>query len=517
MWALNLVEGCLDAKTTILIAQHKKQGTQKMRFRLLAFVTTLIIGAPTWADEESVPPTTDALLEHPEVIGALSIIDAWIEGRHTFEQIPGISVGIVRDQDLLWSKGYGVGNRESKRAVDNDTLYSICSISKLFTAIGVMQLRDAGALRLRDAVGDHLDWFDIEQVHQDRGPVTIEGLMTHSSGLPRESDFPYWIGPEFPFPSREQMIDRLALQETLYPSHEYFQYSNLGWSLAGEIVAERSGEDYDDYIQSNILDPLKLTNTRTHFPEELHGEELAIGYTGMHRDLKRDPVKPFFTRGITAAAGFTSSVNDLARFASWQFRLLEHGGDEVLDANTLREMHRVHWVDPDWETTWGLGFNVRRANDTTYVSHGGGCPGYITSFMMVPDQKIAAVVLTNAGDGPASGMAVNILNTIGPALKKATNPPEDETPDFSMYEGNYESRPWGGEVAVRQWGDKLVLIDIPRNNLQEAMISLEHDSDHTFLRLDDNDNVREPWLFEIGTDGHAVRIKRHSGYMTRID
>jgi len=488
-----------------------------MRTRILALLMTLVIGTPALAADESDNPTREELLAHPEVKGALSIIDAWLDGRHMFERIPGISVGIVRDQDLLWDKGYGYGNLETERPVDADTLYSICSISKLFTAIGLMQLRDEGKLRLRDSVADHLDWYDIEQAHEGSGPVTIEGLMTHSSGLPREADFPYWIGPDFPFPTRQEIIERLESQETLYPSHQYFQYSNLGWTLAGEILQERSGEEYDDYIHKHILDPLNLSNTRTYYPEDMRGEELAIGYTGMHRDLSRDPVKPFFTRGITAAAGFTSSVNDLASFASWQFRLLENGGEEILPVNTLREMQRVHWVDPDWKTSWGLGFNVRRANDTTYVSHGGGCPGYITSFTTIPKQKIAAVVLTNAGDGPASSMAVNILGVIGPALKLAITPSEDQMPDYSMYEGNYESRPWGGEIAVRQWGSQLVVIDIPGNSLSKAMTDLEHDNGDTFMRLDDDGDRREPWAFELGDDGMAFRIKSHSGYMTRIE
>jgi CubicO group peptidase (beta-lactamase class C family) len=214
-----------------------------------------------------------------------------------------------------------------------------------------MQLRDAGKLRLGDSVNQHLDWFNIEQAHAGSGPITIESLLTHSSGLPRESDFPYWNGPDFPFPTREQLIDRLATQETLYPAQHYFQYSNLALSLAGEIIQERSGQDYGDYIKGQILEPLGLSSTRIYYPVEMRGKQLAIGYTGMHRSGMREPVDPFFTRGITAAAGFTSSVNDLASFASWQFRLLENGGKEVLDANTLREMHRVHWVDPDWETT----------------------------------------------------------------------------------------------------------------------------------------------------------------------
>ena len=189
-----------------------------MCIRILALMMTLFIGTPAMAADESDEPTMEELLAHPEVKGALSIIDAWLDGRHMFEQIPGISVGIVRDQDLLWDKGYGYGNLETERPVDANTLYSICSISKLFTAIGLMQLRDEGKLRLRDSVADHLGWYDIEQAHEDSGPVTIEGLMTHSSGLPRESDFPYWIGPDFPFPTRQEMIERLSSQETLYRS-----------------------------------------------------------------------------------------------------------------------------------------------------------------------------------------------------------------------------------------------------------------------------------------------------------
>jgi len=483
----------------------------------IAFFSLIANANPVFAAEETQEPTAEQILAHPEVQGALAAIDAWIQGVHRYEKVPGLSVGIVSDQDLIWDNGYGYSNLETERAADADTLYSICSISKLFTSIGIMQLRDASQLTLRDSVGEHLDWFDIAQVHDGSGPITIESLLTHSSGLPRESDFPYWNGPDFPFPTRQEMIERLATQETLYPSQHYFQYSNLAFSLAGEIVQERSGQDYQDYIEANILEPLGLTNTRTYYPEEMRGEELAIGYTGMHRSGTREPVEPFFTRGITAAAGFTSSVNDLAKFASWQFRLLANGGEEVLNANTLREMHRVHWIDPDWETTRGIGFGVHRADDATIVGHGGGCPGYITRFSMNTKDKIAAVVLTNAGDGPAGNVAQNVLNTINAALKEAKTPSEDDMPDFSMYEGDYEVSPWGGEVAIRQWGDQLVAIDIPSDDLGKALTKLEHGSGHAFVRLTDDDEARDSWIFEMADDGKAQRILVHSIFMNRIE
>jgi hypothetical protein len=82
-------------------------------------------------------------------------------------------------------------------------------------------------------------------------------------------------------------------------------------------------------------------------------------------------------------------VEDLAAFASWQFRVLEGDGDQVLSANTLREMQRVHWVDPDWEVHWGLGFSVWRSNDKTFVGHGGGCPGFRSHLLLQTDDKFA--------------------------------------------------------------------------------------------------------------------------------
>ncbi|MDH3440678.1 MAG: hypothetical protein OEM63_08010, partial [Gammaproteobacteria bacterium] len=119
--------------------------------------------------------------------------------------------------------------------------------------------------------------------------------------------------------------------------------------------------------------------------------------------------------------------------------------------------------------------------------------------------------------GPAGRMAVNALKVLGPAIQEATEPPEDEVPDFSAYEGNYESRPWGGEVAIRQWGDQLAVLDLPGDELKDAIIRLEYDGDHTFTRLTDDNERRETWSFNLGADGHAVSIKRHGSILSRIE
>lgn len=480
------------------------------------------------ADAAAGDPAAD-----PEVQGALAVVDAWLDATRAYDDVPGLSVGVVHDQSLVWSQGYGFANLEERVPADVDTIYSICSISKLFTSLAVMQLRDAGELRLSDPIEDHLDWFDIRRAHPGSAAVTVESLLTHSSGLPRESEFGYWSGPEFPFPEREQMIERLAEQETLYPAQRLFQYSNLAMSLLGEIVEARAGASYEEVVRRRILEPLGLDDTRPRYPEELRGGQLAIGYTGFDRSRARDPVPPFFTRAITAAAGFTSTVRDLAAFASWQFRLLdeerEPGETEVLAANTLREMQRVHWMDPDWETTWGLGFNVRRDGERTLVGHSGGCPGYITQFLLWPKGKMAVIVLTNAGDGPAGRLASGVLKTLAPALEKAAEADgaddaksgaaeeteDGETaPDWSAYEGNYRTYPWGGERAVRQWGDQLVMIGLPADELRP--IRLEHVEAHTFVRLTEDGERREKVTFEMGDDGRAARVVVHGNPSTRI-
>lgn len=484
-----------------------------MRVEIRLFVILIVVSFAlcSWAAEEQNTSATD----HPEIRGALASLDAWVDAYQAYERIPGLSVGIVLDQELIWSSGYGFANVADQRIADVDTIYSICSISKLFTSIGIMQLRDAGELQLRDPVDQHLDWFNIKQAHGTAGPVTIEGLLTHSSGLPRESDYPYWGGPDFPFPTRAEMHKKLGEQETLYPASTYFQYSNLGMALAGEIIEARTGLAYTDYVFDKILKPLGLTDTRPYFPTDLYGEQMAIGYSGLDRSGQRRPVEPFFTRGITPAAGFTSSVTDLARFASWQFQLLEQGGKNVIDANTLREMHRVHWVDPDWKTTWGLGFVASNAEGTTLVGHGGGCPGYITSFQMVPKYKLAAIALTNASDGGAGTITRNILKTIGAALEKVSTPAQQDLPDFSKYEGNYEVQPWGGEWAIRQWGDQLVLIPLPTDDLTMVMQRLKHVDGNEFVRIKD-DEPRETVSFQLDEVGRAMSFTRHSMVVKRI-
>ena len=446
---------------------------------------------------------------------ALKLIDIWLEAQRDYEQLPGMSAAIIENQEVIFARGYGLADLEKKAKATPETIYSICSISKLFTAVAIMQLRDAGKLRLDDEISDHLPWFNIKQQYPDSGPITIRSILTHSSGLPRESDYPYWSKPDFHFPTREQLKEKLGQQKTLYPPSTYFQYSNLGIALLGEIVAQISGMSYDDYINEKILKPLGMKDTRPYLPKELWRGQLATGYSSLTRHGTREMLPFFQTEGIKPAAGFSSTVLDLAKFASWQFRLLEKGGEEVLKAPTLREMHRVHWLDPDWKTSWGLGFEVYQMDGKTVVGHGGSCPGYRSNLMIDPGRKQAFVVMINASgtqpDKYARGMREILKKAVSEKEGTATS-----SLNLEDYAGYYDAQPWWGETVVLPWRGKLAMVSLPSDNPAQGLTLFKQIEKDIFRRIRDDETLGEEVIFERDKSGKVIRFIRHSNYYPKI-
>jgi CubicO group peptidase (beta-lactamase class C family) len=481
-----------------------------------------LLGAGMAAEQDAHAQVAD----HERVGEALAVVETWLEAQMAFEQVPSMSAAVVHDQELVWSGAMGMAHPARGLAATEETLYSICSISKLFTAIGVMQLRDGGLLDLRDPVADHLPWYAVSQRHETSAPVTLQGILTHSAGLPRESDHPYWTGPDFPFPTREEVVAGVPNQETLYPAWRTFQYSNLGLTLAGEIISERSGVPYERYVRHNILDPLGMGNTYPDIPEAHRGGRLATGYGGITRDGTREEVAFWQARGIAPAAGFASTPRDLARFAQWQFRLMDDGRtEEVLRGHTLQEMHRVHYVDPGWNTFWGIGFSISRGGDRTFIGHGGSCPGYRSQFMMDPKDRIAVIFMANAMVN-AGGYARGIHGLVAEAIRNAagedkeTADPE-EAPDrsgleLSDYVGTYDAQPWGAETAVVRWRGSLALLGLPTDNPAQALRRLAHDEGDVFYRVRSDGDRGEDVIFERDDRGEVTGYRVHGQLSRRL-
>lgn len=458
------------------------------------------------------------LTDDPRVAQSLRLMQTWLEAERAYEHIPGVSAAVVKDQQIVWSGGYGYADIERKVPATGSTIYSICSISKLFTSVAVMQLRDAGKLRLDDPVAKHLPWFNIKRTFPEREDITIEGLMTHASGLPRESDYPYWTGPDYPFPTHEQIVAKIGQQETLYPAEQYFQYSNLGMSLAGEIVAAKSGMAYADYVKKNILQPLGLVSTTPEMPEAERGKRLAVGYGKFGRRTSREPLAFFQARGIAPAAGYASTAEDLARFAMWQFRDLSTNGKEVLAANTLREMQRPHFVDPAGTTTYGLGFSVTRVGEKAFVGHGGSCPGYQTYLRLRPEEGIATVSMTNAVDARATILSERMYDIMAPALIAAAKDTgsKPKRPDAALfaYTGTYEGT-FGGETAVLVWDGSIATLSLPTDDPMRALGKWRKTGEHTFRRIRTDGELGDVIRFEMGPDGKATAYWQSSNRYVR--
>jgi len=447
---------------------------------------------------------------------ALRLEDAWLDSVQAYQHIPAISAGVVAGDSLIWSKGYGTIDEQRTIPASPKTIYSVCSISKLFTSVSLMQQYEAGKVRLDEAVTTYLPWAKLKETGEDSVPVTVRGILSHSAGLPRESDFPYWSGPDFPFPTHDQIRATISSQSTLFPAERYFQYSNLGLTLAGEIVESVSGEPYAQYAKAHVLDPLELNDTRTFMPMDLYGKRLAVGYGALKRDGTRDRVKPFDTKGITPAAGYTSTVEDLGKFASWQFRLLRTGKENVLKASTLREMQRVQYMDPGWKVSWGLGFAVDHKDKDTFVGHGGSCPGYKTNLRLRLKDELAAIFMDNSSE-EAGRFTAGMFSILDKRKGYEFKDPGPATGiDLEAYSGHYSNQPWGSESVIVPWAGGLAILSLPNDEPAEAIGFLKPKGGDIFRRVRDDGSEAEEIKFQRDASGKVTGFMHFSNVTKRM-
>ena len=432
---------------------------------------------------------------------AYQLIEYWLEAQKDYEKLPGLTAIITDKNKTRWAGSYGLS--DGVNPMNIESTFSICSISKLFTSVALMQLVEDGKLNLDDRIQDVLPWFDIQNDFINSPDLTVKSIMSHSSGLPRESNHPYWSWPDFPFPTKESVVDELKNQKMLYPPSKYYQYSNLGLSLLGFIVEEVSGLSFDDYVNKNILQPLNLSNTKTYMSIEDYGNILSLGYSSLNRNVERDKVNFFNADGITAAAGFTSNVLDLAKFARWQLNLLSSSEKNILLPETLKDMHKVHWDDDLSSVTRGLGFGVYNLDGGTWVGHGGSCPGYRSQLYISPELGIAySVMINSSGTNPSKyirGMH-RILSKV--KLKKG-----EKVNKFKEFEGKYISQPWSSETYVQSWGENIALVSLPAN---EPYISLyKHIEGDVFKKILSNDDLGQELEIFKDDENNVIAYKTH--------
>jgi CubicO group peptidase (beta-lactamase class C family) len=330
----------------------------------------------------------------------------------------------------------------------------MASHSKLFTATAIMQLRDAGKVHLDDTVATYLPWFQIRPANADDPAITIEELLTHSAGLPREAG-PHWS--ELSFPDEEGIQTFVKNNQAAFAPEVRWKYSNLGFTIAGMVVEAVSGEKWAAYVQKHIFDPLGMTASSV--DRDVKG--LAIGYGQRMPDGTRAKMPFVDARAMAPATGITSNVEDMAKFVSSQFCQGKVGGSQILSTGALRQMHRIRMVENNWQSGNAIGFAVTRDHDKVYVGHGGSYFGYKTHTLMQIEPKVGVIVLTNADDSNPSEIALHLMQSVGEAVVKASHTAPTMVswdPSWSRYAGTYRSK-IGGEVEVIELNQRLVTIN----------------------------------------------------------
>ncbi len=464
--------------------------TAMARAATIAVVTAFQVSAQT-------RPNASA---NPDVLGAERLFSAWMEGQIAYRGLPGIVVGVVADQELVWTAGFGYADTQAKLPMTAATKFRMASHSKLFTATAIMQLREQGKLGLDDPVAKYLPWFQVKPADPGDAPITIEELLTHSSGLPREAG-PHWTTYEFP--TRDELRKLITERQAAFSPEVRWKYSNLAYSLAGMIVETVSGEKWADYVQKHIYEPLGMTGSSV----DRNAPGLAVGYGRRMPDGSR-AVMPFIdARGMASATGITSTVEDMAKFVSAQFRTGPMGGRQIVGTGSLREMHRVRVLENDWTQGNAIGFAVNRMRDKTYVGHGGGYPGYTTQTLIQLDSRVGVIVLTNTNDSNPSDIAMQLMNTVGEAVMKATATEPKVVawdPSWARFAGFYSGG--GGDSQVVLLNERLVIITPNGANLD------------TPIRLEPLGNGLFRYVAPVGGGpvGEVVRFVEEGGRVTRM-
>jgi CubicO group peptidase (beta-lactamase class C family) len=401
--------------------------------------------------------------------------------------VPGLVVGIVDDGAPVLVKAYGKLEREN--------VIRVGSITKVFTAIGIMQLVEQGLIDLDDPVEQHLRAYAFEPAWRSR-PATVREVLTHTGGFGEFRRLREWRATDIPFGVDDgQRIPPLAefykdgLRGSTAPGRGY-SYANHAFATLGQVVEDVSGLPYDRYIRERILVPLGMTNSDILLTDALR-PRLAQGYHVTETETIEVPLQHIV---IAPAGSLFSTVDDMLRFTAWVASTGEQISRDVLKPETLALMFERHF-EPDVRLPGqGLGFARDDIANEVVVGHDGGWPGFVSTFAAVPGRRFGVFACATAIDlGPK-----NVANrSIEALLDASIEPPADLPlpPGYERHAGVYapilglsaDARWWneyGGELRIHAATDGLILSS-PRGPHEKG----------TRLRPGDPDDAR----FWVGT------------------
>lgn len=413
-----------------------------MTLRLLAGLVALAA-----AQAPAAPPQISADRMHPPAVfadpdrpaklaKAFPEIDAMIGAFMAERHVPGAAWGIVIDGKLAHLGVAGYRDLDTKAPVTADSVFRIASMTKSFTAMAVMKLRDEGKLSLDDPAEKHVPQLKgLNYPTSDSRRITVRDLMSHAAGFPEDNP---WGDQQLAATEAEftRMLEQ-GIPFSNAPGIAY-EYANYGFAILGRIVTNVSGRPYRDYIAAEILKPLGMTST-TLEPASVPSERVALGYRWEDEQWKLEPALPDGAFG--AMGGMLTSVADLSKYvgaflAAWPPR--DGATDAPVGRSSLREMQQIWRARPALVTHgpngepelnaggYGFGLRVGQSCDFNHiVAHTGGLPGYGSIMQWLPEHGVGFIAFGNVtytGWTPIANRAFDMLKKTGGLEPRAVQP-----------------------------------------------------------------------------------------------
>ena len=378
---------------------------------------------PTRVHAQTIPEFTDTD-RSARVAGTAAVVESMFRAHAEREHLPGFAFGVVLDGDLVVSGAFGTANLEQGIPASTRTLFRIASMSKSFTAMAILQLRDAGLLSLDDPASEYLpELASLQLLTSDAPEITIRHLLTHSAGFPEDNP---WGDRQLA--ESDEMLRALVAAGISFSNAPgiAYEYSNLGFALLGRIVESVTGRRLPEYTRSEIFAPLGMSSTVWEF-ERAAAEDLALGYAWQDESWVSVPLEHHGSFG--AMGGLITSIEDFASYvalhlSAWPPRSAPDTGP--LRRSSLREMQqpwRFAGVMPDFRwpdgrscpSARGYGYGLRWQEDCAgrvMVGHSGGLPGFGSNWVMLPDFGLAVISFDNRTYGGTSTINLAVADTI---------------------------------------------------------------------------------------------------------
>lgn len=458
----------------------------------------------------------------------------------TFE-VPGMAVAVLKDGEIYHKNTYGVRSVKTNAPVDENTLFGVASNTKAVTAAAIGQLVDKGKIKWDTPVSDIIPEFKLYDSYVTR-EFTVRDLLTHRSGLGLGAG-DLMVFPASNTTTMEEMIHNLRYLKPVSSFRSKYDYDNLLYIVAGEIVARVSGQTYDNYIEEHFFRPLKMTRSKLSLQEIEADANRIDGHAPVDGRLEITPYT--FTQIATPAAGIYSSINDMA---VWAQVLLDEGkyGTQKQDSLFSSRVHRELWTPQTLVrsgkgpynthfTAYGLGFFLSDVSGQFQATHTGGLLGIVSQMTWLPEMDLAIIVLTNQQSGAAFSAITNSIKDAYFGIKdedRITQYNENRlrgekredsivtqieknirlqlknkknTVDLDDYAGNYKD-PWFGKVSLERQKDGLYFRAEKALDLKGKM---EYYKGTTFVvRWDDRTLKADAFVnFTLNTEGKAIGFK----------